>query len=349
MANIIDTFKQRPNQATGQLTVSSIRLDWMVALLSSWMIGGIHLDAWAHHQFEIETFFTPWHGVLYSGFLALAAVLSGVFIWNIQKGRHWRVAMAMGYGLSLLGVAIFFAGGFGDMVWHILFGIEVDIEALLSPTHLMLAIGGALILTGPIRAAWGRTDDSWKSLLPPLLSLALLLAVFSFFTSYANPLSDAILAQGQRPTDNEAVFLTQGVGVAGILIQSALMMGVILLAVNRWSLPFGSLTLILTVSTFLTVSVHEDWRLAPVGLLAGLAADLWLVWFQPTALRPGAFRLFAFSVPGSFYMVYFATLAITGGIWWTVHLWTGGIVLAGIVGWLLSFVFLPPMRPLESK
>jgi hypothetical protein len=37
-----------------------------------------------------------------------------------------------------------------------LFGIKVDLEALLSPTHLLLAVGGALISTGPLRTALNR-------------------------------------------------------------------------------------------------------------------------------------------------------------------------------------------------
>ena len=41
------------------------------------------------------------------------------------------------------------AGAIGDMFWHIIFGIEVSIDALLSPTHLLLLIGALLILSGP--------------------------------------------------------------------------------------------------------------------------------------------------------------------------------------------------------
>jgi hypothetical protein len=151
------------------------------------------LDAWAHHQFEVKTFFTHWHGVLYSGFLALAAVLTGTFVLNIRKGWVWWQAMPVSYRLSLLGVAVFTAGGVGDMIWHLAFGIEVNIEALLSPTHLMEALGGALIVTGPIRAAWARPEEGWRSLLPALISLALLLSILTFFTSYANPLADTAL------------------------------------------------------------------------------------------------------------------------------------------------------------
>jgi len=300
--------------------VAGIRFDWVIVILSIWMIGGIHLDAWAHHQFDLETFFTPWHGVLYSGFLALAAVLAGVFIRNLTKGYTGRQAIPAGYELSLLGVALFAAGAVGDMVWHTLFGVEVNIEALLSPTHLLLAFGGGLIVTGPLRAAWRHVESGsqrWASLLPAILSLALLLSVLSFFTAYANPLAEGSLAQGSRPIGEEQVFLTQATGVAGILV--------------------------LALSALLTVSIHEYFYLLPFAVLSGLAADLLLWWLKPSELRRGALRLFAFAVPVVFYVLYFAALALTGGVWWTVHLWAGAIVIAGVAGWLLSYAFVSPL------
>jgi len=346
MANLTRVLGQRISRTAPQeRPVAGARFDWLVVLLSAWMIGGIHLDAWAHHQFEVETFFTPWHGVLYSGFLALAAVLAGTFARNVWRGYAWQRAMPAGYELSLVGVAIFMLGGASDMLWHIAFGIEVSIEALLSPTHLLLALGGVLLATGPLRAAWSRDTarPSWAA----LVSLALLLSVLAFFTAYANPLSEAITAQGSRPTTEGEVFLTQGAGMAGILVGTALMMGLVLVVVRRWSppagrLPFGSLAVVLGLSSLLAVSVHEDFRLLPFTVAAGLVGDGLLRWWQPSATRPAAFRLFAFALPALFYALYFATLALTGGIWWSIHLWTGAIALAGTVGWLLSYAFLSP-------
>ena len=37
------------------------------------------------------------------------------------------------------------------MIWHEIFGVETGVEALLSPTHLMLALGGSLMVSGPFR------------------------------------------------------------------------------------------------------------------------------------------------------------------------------------------------------
>lgn len=43
-----------------------------------WMIIGLFLDGWSRNQDKPETFFTPWHGVLYSGFGAAIAW----FVWD---------------------------------------------------------------------------------------------------------------------------------------------------------------------------------------------------------------------------------------------------------------------------
>ena len=302
-------------------------------VFSLWMIGGVYLDAWAHHQFAVETFFTPWHGVLYSGFLAVAALLAFTFARNLASGYPWREAMPAGYGLSLLGAGVFLAGGIGDMLWHMLFGIEVNLEALLSPTHLLLAVGGALIATGPLRAAFNRLGYRSPGL-PALISLSLLLAVLAFFTAYAHPLIEAI---GGEQTGSE-----RALTVTGILLQTGLLMGVVLFALRRWELPFGSLTLMFTLSTLLAVGIHENFEMLPVGVLSGLAADFLQAQLKPSTGNSGALRWFAFSVPVIFYTFYFATRAFTGSLDWTVHLWAGSIFLSGIAGLLMSYAIVPP-------
>jgi hypothetical protein len=170
----------------------SVSLDWAIALTSVWMIGGAWLDAWAHDNVPyLETFFTPWHGVLYSGLLATVVALVVAVVSGRAAGRPWRGVLPRGCGLSLAGALIFAAGGVGDMIWHQLFGIESDFEALISPTHLVLAVGAVLIASGPLRAAWSdpqqvarRDLSAW---LPPLLSLTTILSALTFFSDYASP------------------------------------------------------------------------------------------------------------------------------------------------------------------
>ena len=51
--------------------------DLAAALLGTWVVGGLFLDGWAHvNQPGLETFFSPWHGVFYTGFIVSTVVLA---------------------------------------------------------------------------------------------------------------------------------------------------------------------------------------------------------------------------------------------------------------------------------
>lgn len=308
--------------------------DWWATLYSSWMVVGLYLDGWAHrHLHDLDTFFTPWHGVLYSGFLACAGLLT----WR----RFRSGTLPPGYGPSLLGVGIFTLGGVGDLVWHTLLGIEVDLDALLNPTHLALAAGGVLILSGPFRAEWLRQRGAaitFIQAVPMLVSLTLALSVFTFFTQFAHPLVH-LWSAGPPPSHP---FMPQALGIASILLQTVLMAGVVLFAVRRWALPFGSLSLVMVLNAALVGGLENQIGFAWLALLSGLIADV-LVWtLHPSIGRPAAFRVFASVVPATFYALYFAFLAGAAGLWWSVPTWAGSIVLAGAIGWMLSVLILPP-------
>lgn len=329
----------------GSAHAADPRLDWWVALFGAWLLIGLYLDGWAHRHFEIESFFTPWHGVLYSGFLAAAAFITLTLLANHHRGSPWSAALPPGYGLSMIGVLIFTAGGIGDLVWHTVLGIEADLDALLSPTHLILAVGGVLIGSGPFRAEWRRNQPHAALTLieglPMLLSLTFFLSVLTFFTQFAHPFVH-LWPAGARP---QGTFFPQALGIASIVLQTALLMGPILLTVRRWTLPFGSLLLIVVLNAALMCVLEGQYHLLSVGLLAGLLADVFYKLLQPSAARPAAFHVFAFVVPAALYGVYFVVLAVTSDIWWSIPFWSGAIVLAGMVGWLLSYLIIPPRFP----
>ena len=53
---------------------ASRRTDVVMTALSVWFVLGLFLDAYAHATTPtLETFFTPWHAVFYSGFAATGA------------------------------------------------------------------------------------------------------------------------------------------------------------------------------------------------------------------------------------------------------------------------------------
>jgi hypothetical protein len=594
--------------------VGGLAFDWAMVGAGAWFLGGLFLDGWAHsHGFVDDTFWTPWHAVMYAGFGVVALVLLYAMLRNRRGSRSWRDTLPRGYELSALGIAIFAVGGGGDLLWHTLFGVEENVEALLSPTHLFLAVGAALFLTGPIRAAWHRAGhgaETRSALLPMLLALLSFWSMMTFMTQFAHPLTRPWAAQdaapaeigstlnvvgadgggvtrltgdadnayhpawspdgsrvvytahadgnddlwlmnadgsgktrlttdpaadwgatwspdgsriafgsdrdgsdqiyvmnadgsgqnaitsgdgdntfpawspdgariaftstrdgndelytinsdgnglrrvtntvtnerraawspdgsqiafervgdgpsriwimnadgsGQNPItsaeyrawspawspdgsriafgtrrdgDNEVYAINldgsgetnlsqsratddgsrllgwspdgssviyssrafgriggevmQIMGVAGVMLQTALLMGLLLLAIRRWSLPFGSLTLLLTINAALMSVLEDTFLLVPALLVAGIVGDVLLWRLRPSVERQGALRVWAFALPVVIYGSYFGALMLGGGIWWTIHLWAGAIVIAGIVGLALSYVAVPP-------
>src|SRR5262249_30015209 len=157
----------------------------LMGVLALAFIGGLYLDGWAHGHGKVDkSFFTPWHGILYSMFFLTAIILWATIYRNHARGYLWHQAIPSGYGLSLIATPLFLVAGVADLGWHALFGFEVGIEPLLSPSHLALASTGVLIVTGPFRATWHRVipqeQQGWGTLLPLVLSVSSTLMVFTF-------------------------------------------------------------------------------------------------------------------------------------------------------------------------
>ena len=180
-------------------------------------------------------------------------------------------------------------------------------------------------------------------LFPMLLSFLATYSFFTFFTEYASPFVRTWLVT-QSTDDLQISF-----GVTGILLQSGLMIGFVLLLLKRWRLPFGALTFVLTVNTALVCVFSEQYRLVPAAFVAGLLADLLVLFFNPSPGQQNALRLFAFPVPFVLYLGYFIELMAMDGITWTIHLWPGSCFLAGIVGLVLSYLLVPPQNPVENE
>lgn len=329
---------------------AGVGFDWAFLVPCSWLMIGISLDGWAHnHVPALETFFTPWHGVLYSGYLAVAAFLLVVLVRNQRRGAAWQRAVPTGYGLSLLGVGIFAVGGVLDLIWHVLFGIERNVAALLSPTHLLLALGAVLMVGGPLRATWQRLPAqpaaSRSNLFPMLLSLAYILAIFTFFTQFANPIANSY-------ADQHTIEPLEDLGIASILLQTALFMGCALFALRRWHLPLGAFILLYVINSTVSSLMAKSSVVIAVAILAtltGFLLDLLYKGLKPGTEDKAALRLFAFAVPVVSNSMYFLGLFAIKGIAWSVHLWVGSIVMAGVVGLLLSYVLVPPQKAAEQN
>lgn len=343
--------RMQPVAQTLTQPLASLRFDWLSVVLSAWLIGGAYLDGWAHNHLRasLESFFTPWHAVLYSGFLVCAAFIVGTHTRNRMRGYSWLRALPAGYELSLLGVIIFALGGLADLLWHTIFGIEFGVEALLSPTHHLLVIGIALIASGPLRAAWQRTPDAPRlaAMLPMILSVTLTLSIITFIAQGVSPLVYPISTVANVSTSGRVRDAFQMLGVAQTVIQTALLMGFVLLMIRRWGnqLPFGAFTLALTLNSLLLSTQLYEFRFIPAMMLGGIIFDVLLRWLQPSALKINRVRVFAFVAPLLLYVFYFVTLALTDQIWWKVHSVSGAIFAAGATGFLLSYLVFPPSLP----
>jgi hypothetical protein len=289
---------------------STQREDLVTVLLATWLIGGIGLDGWAHSNLErqLESFFTPWHAVLYSGFVATALWV----LWLVQtrraEHRTWTQAVPRGYGLGLVGVAVFAVGGVGDLLWHQVFGIETGIAALLSPTHLLLFTGVALLLLAPFRAAWSSPEPPSAALLgvvPAFLSITLLTALVAFFFQYSSLFAIELAFSSSAPVRFSQGQPPQLVGVLdawandiqikqimAALVTSLILVAPVLLMLRRWRLPLGAATILFLVVATIIVALDgfRAWEQLVGAAAAGVAADVAIARLRPSAARVGAFR-----------------------------------------------------------
>ncbi|HSD12192.1 MAG TPA: hypothetical protein VLC10_01420 [Patescibacteria group bacterium] len=338
-----------PTQAQAAGTPApSPKFDWLMTVLGLWFAGGVFLDGWAHNHLDsaLETFFTPWHAVMYSGFAACGLALFLAALMNRRKGFPWKRSLPPGYMPSLAGAIVFAGGGGFDVFWHLTFGIEKDVEALLSPAHLILAVGAVLILAGPFRAAW-RNPQPPRGLvasLPMILSMAFAVSIVSFMTQFAHPVRH--LAAGMKPAEAMAD-LQQGRAAAGFIVQLSLLTGLALLAARRWgkALPMGALAIVFGVNMLGMSFMSDEQRLVIGAALAGLFADWKLRYLSPSPERPRAFRMFAAEVPAAYALAVFLSIMATAKLWWSVHMWAGTIAMAGIAGLFLSYLLVPPKMP----
>jgi hypothetical protein len=339
------------------------RDDMVTVLLTAWLLLGLFIDGWAHNtRPQLETFFTPWHAAFYSGFAATAAWM-GWLVWTRHQaaGGSWRAAVPAGYGLGLAGLALFVVSGLGDMTWHLVFGIEQDITALLSPTHLGLFTAGFLIGTTPLRSAWadpglGR-EAGLGRLLPAVLSATLTGTGMAFFFMYLHPMFENVVSLDHARFLSDYAYPQEYVGrlaieaaIPGFILSTVFLFGPLLFLLRRWQLPAGSAVIVLGVQSVLIQALtgFEDAGLALLGVVGAVAVEALLAALRPS---PGArWRLWVFCAlaPVVFWGVYFGGIALhDGGLGWTPEVWGGALIWSSLTLLALAMVMFPQRVPAE--
>lgn len=287
-----------------------------------WMTVGLFLDGYFHQNLDgtSESFLTPWHAVFYAGFTASALWVASMS-WRRDGGTFdWRLRfLPPGYGGARTGIVLFAIGGLGDAAWHTAFGVERGVDALLSPTHLLLFAGLVLILTASHRAA------SAAPLSPPRPwmvagSIISATALAGFFVNFAWGLGIAALARTAYDPVSGVGETEVIAGVASMLVTTGVLFGSarLLLASRpppRWALAvlFG------VVSLLVSAAFDEDIEGVGAAILAGIVLDIAV---RTTLNRAHAF----FAAAVVLWAFYLGALAIDG-ISWQPEIWIGAIVL----------------------
>ncbi|MFW0773017.1 hypothetical protein ACLRGI_07590 [Paenarthrobacter nitroguajacolicus] len=307
-------------EIAARLTQERFR-DAVTEALGTWLLLGVFLDGWAHLNLPgPETFFTPWHLALYSGFALLSLWTAAVIYARLRRGASFWNAIPRGYRATVAGVLIFGVGGLLDLFWHEVFGLEIALDALVSPTHVILGAGGVLILSTAVRSARPGQRVS-------LLAVALTTALVSFFLVYASVFAASAASESFVPTPegtpgHAEAELPVIAGLDGYVVSTVLITAPLLYVLGSGIRPLaGTVTWIVGSLAWLSVGM-VGFPLPAVGgaigaTAAGIVVDLVLWRLSPS----GIVRWLPLIAGGTVALVRFGQLtglALTDAVRWPV-------------------------------
>ena len=326
-----------------QQPVSSLAFDALYAVLTLVLAAGIFIDVWSHSTFgPDQSVLSPYHFLFYSSMGTIGGLLFFTHTNNLRKGYKWSAALPVGYGFSFFGVILFTASGMLDLSGHALFGFETGLEAVMSPTHMMLFIGWFIVALAPIRAAFAKFKiNPAKHLgqqLPMILALVSALCAVTLASFYYTPLS--VVSNGVQEMRTLDEDFAQVIEIASIFIQTGVLMTVIIWVISQIKLKVGAVALLF----FLFGVLLAITTLNPIAIinasLGGILLEIAYQVIQPTRKQVLRFCLFAFLAPillwGSYYGFYLIS-GVGGGLWVTGYVWLGTVFQSGFIGLALAF------------
>ena len=338
----------RSGPAPGHAAVTLVAEDLVTSVLGLLIVTAVYLDGRAHVLGLPDSFFTPWHAFLYGGLLLLVGWLAVLGRRVAARQRVARLAVVpAGYGHAVAGAAVFGVGGISDMVWHQLFGVEFGIDALLSPTHLALFAGGALLFSGPIRASRLRASPSSRLMgLPATLAVTAITAVAAFALSYLSGfLADqATIAVSHAPegtTEHIAGEAIASAGLASYLVTSLVIAVPLALLIRFGQAVPGTVTFLVT-SLALLASVLADFPNPGViiaAVAAGAVADLALVGLGGLGASMRVRELvMAPLLPLLLWPAQLVAVAAAEPVLWSPEMVTGVVIVSAGVSFAAVFV-----------
>lgn len=288
-------------------------------------------------------FLSGWHLVLYGGVTAVALWLG---VGALRRGPEF-VAAAW---TTTLGFVLLAMGGVIDAIWHAQFGTEVEIEALVSPPHLVVFAGLAFLLASPIVVIWQREARrlGLAASFIVLASIVSVVLVISLFTGFLSPLASGMsLSAGyQEPLVGESAVdydQVRGLGIAVFTTAMLVASFIVVLVRFRPVVGMTGVAIFLCGAPALAITDPNAIRPLVVGYaMVGLVVEVLVALIgRPTLGRAGA-ALVGAAMGSMLWGATFALMAADGRLAWSEAMWGGTILLAGMVGAsVASLVALP--------
>lgn len=316
-------------------------------LFGLWMTAGLFLDGYFHQNLdsEGESFLTPWHAVFYSGF---AATLLWLVAMAHRRDRavDWRLStLPPGYGGARAGLILFAVGGLGDAAWHTSLGVERGIDALLSPTHLLLFTALLLLLTSPLRAQRAAPSAPPKPWIV-VGSLVTSTALVGFFLNFAWGLGTAALTRVVYDPITNAGETVVIAGVASTLVTTGVLFVAARVLVAIEYPPPGAITLLFgTVALLVSTAFDEDAEGVVAAFVAGVLLDV-LIRFPRRPDWPLATSFAAAAT--AMWASYFGLLIAIEGIDWQPEIWVGTVALNALTAAGIALITIQPSESLQE-
>jgi len=333
---------------------SSLAFDWVFTGLVFLIGAGFFLDGWSHVTYgPDQSVLSEYHLLFNTSLIVTAIWLFGNAYLNRRDGYEGLMAIPAGYVLSAVGVVIFGITGMVDLIGHQLYGFEVGLEALFSPSHTGLFIGWALVSLGPARAALIRrervllaasnTDEALKQswgrsviqLLPALIAWISFINVLAFWSNNFFATANQWMMVEERLSD---VFVGQLIGVMSVLLETALLFAGLIWLINRFKLPIGSITFYFVFIIAFGGILEADFSMIPFSLFAGVSIEALYHVLKPSLLQ--SIRLYVFSVCAAwlYWLIFYIPNIVAGDVWYTPYMWTGTVTYGGIAALLIALL-----------
>ncbi len=350
---------------------------------SSWHLGwvalavvGLYADAWAHNQllFHMPVFggrggrpspphwatgLSLWHLPYLVGLGGAAVAILLRWLRTREPGQEPdHRSAAYDLGAVLLAIAAWVWGGIlsSARTPGATFLRLESLPGLLGPPALVQA--GALVWLAWSGSAGG---FGWRRVLGGFLVLSTLTYLTQFLHPYVDPWPSAgFLRTGLQTYRYGLFYFGEAMGVASLLLQACLVVGVVVALLRSAPLPSGGLTLIVGLNGALMASLRGHLGFVAGACVTGLVADLLAARLRLAGGRelPALASFVGFSYAATTFLVVahmgavdvlygtgggFALRGVTG-LGWSAQLWAGSSLISGAAGWLLGWLASPPAK-----